>query len=84
MFHCHSERGRALNELTRVAITVEAFEVIRATLPVGSVMYEPQTNAKGERMIWLEEKWHNQLGLMRGPGESYSDVILRLAAVEHE
>jgi hypothetical protein len=50
------------------------------TLPVGSVMYEPQSNAKGERMIWLEEKWLNQLGAMCGPGESYSDVILRLMA----
>jgi hypothetical protein len=37
-------------------------------------------NAKGERTVWLEEVWVDRLGAMRGPGESYSDVILRLAA----
>jgi hypothetical protein len=65
-----------------IAITVEAFEAIVATLPVGSVAYEPETNAKGERPIWLERKWADKLGAMRGPGESYSDVIVRLAALE--
>jgi hypothetical protein len=34
---------------------------------------------KGERLIWLEERWVNRLRAQRGPGESYSDVILRLA-----
>jgi hypothetical protein len=38
--------------MIRIAITVEAFEAISSTLPVGSVMYETETNAKGERMIW--------------------------------
>jgi hypothetical protein len=28
--------------------------------------------------------WVNKLAAMRGPGESYSDVIIRLAAVGHE
>jgi hypothetical protein len=30
----------------------------------------------------LEERWINRLRAMRGPGESYSDVIIRLAAGE--
>jgi hypothetical protein len=30
--------------------------------------------------IWLEERWVNKLTTMRGPGESYSDVIIRIAA----
>ena len=30
--------------------------------------------------IWLEERWVNKLAALRGPGESYSDVIVRLAA----
>jgi hypothetical protein len=68
--------------MIRIAITDEAFEAICATLPLGSVMYEAQTNAKGEQLIWLEEKWLNQLDAMRGPGESYSDVILRLVKAE--
>ena len=44
--------------MIRVAITVEAFNALAATLPLGSVAYEKE----------------------RGPGESYGDVILRLAS----
>jgi len=40
--------------MIRIAITPAAFAAIAATLPLGSVGYEPQTNAKGERLIWLE------------------------------
>jgi hypothetical protein len=49
-----------------------------AMLPLGSAGFEPEPDAKGERYVWLEEGWVNKLGAMRGPGESYSDVILRL------
>jgi hypothetical protein len=41
------------------------------------VGYENQINEHGERLIWLEP---NVLRVMRGPGESYSDAILRLVA----
>jgi hypothetical protein len=68
--------------MIRIAITQAAFDAICATLPLGSVAYEAETNAKGERLIWLERLWADKLGAMRGPGESYSDVILRLAGVE--
>jgi hypothetical protein len=64
--------------MTRIAITVEAYEALVATLPLGSVAYEPEPNAKGERVIWLEEVWLSKLSAVRKPGESYSDVILRL------
>jgi hypothetical protein len=37
-----------------------------------------------ERLIWLEASAVNKLRAVRGKGESYSDVILRLAAVGHE
>lgn len=43
------------------AFTPAAFEAISATLPLGSVGYEPELNAKGERLIWLEEIWLNKL-----------------------
>ena len=33
-------------------------------------------------MIWLETTVVNRLRAMRGPGESYSDVILKLAGHE--
>ena len=40
--------------IVRIVITSAAFEAIPATLPLGSVGYEPKLNAKGERLIWLE------------------------------
>jgi hypothetical protein len=67
--------------ILRIAITAEAFEAICATLPLGSVAYKAETNAKGEHLIWIQRVWADKLGTMRGPGESYSDVIIRLAAV---
>ena len=33
----------------------------------------------GEFYVWLEPKYVDRLRAMRKPGESYSDVILRLA-----
>ncbi len=67
--------------MIRIAITPAAFEAIAATLPLGSVGYENATNEKGERLIWLDPAVLARLKAMRGPGESYSDVILRLAPV---
>jgi predicted CopG family antitoxin len=37
-------------------------------------------NERNERYVWLEPNVVNRLRAMRRPGESYSDVILRLAA----
>jgi hypothetical protein len=65
--------------MIRIAIRPAAFEAIAATLPLGSVGYENATNEKGERLIWLDPAVLNRLKAMRGPGESYSEVILRLA-----
>ena len=64
--------------MIRVAITEAAFEAIAQTLPLGSVGYENQASERGERLIWLEPTVVNRLRAMRGHGESYSDVILRL------
>jgi hypothetical protein len=66
--------------MVRTAITQAAFEAIAKTLPVGSVGYENATNEKGERLIWLDPSVLDRLRAMRGPDESYFDVILRLAA----
>jgi hypothetical protein len=66
--------------MIRIAITVAAYEAIAATLPLGSVGYETAHSEKGEVFIWLEERWLDKLKAMRGPGESYSDVIVKLAA----
>jgi hypothetical protein len=60
-------------------VTEEAFEAITATLPVGSVAFEPEIT-KGLRQLWLERVWVDKLAGMRQPGERYSDVIVRVAA----
>ena len=65
--------------MVRIAITPAAFDAIAKTLPLGSIGYENAVNEKGERLIWLEPSMVDRLRAMRGPGESWSDVILRLA-----
>jgi hypothetical protein len=64
--------------MIRIAITRAAFDAIATTLALGSVAYEAEANERGERLIWLEDAMADRLGAMRGPGESYSDVIVRL------
>ena len=75
-------RHRACGDLAgrSRALTQAAFDAIAATLPLGSVGYENGPSRNGERLIWLAPNVVNRLRTMRGPGESYSDVILRLVA----
>jgi hypothetical protein len=60
------------------AIGAEAFEAIERTRPLrGRLSTKRASGNSAERDL-------HRLRLMRGPGESYSDVILRIvAAVEH-
>ena len=37
-----------------------------------------QPDGRGAARIWLDRKFVDRLAQMRGPGESYSDVIVRL------
>jgi hypothetical protein len=39
-----------------------------------------RANERGEKLVWLEDAMADRLGAMRKPGESYGDVILRIAA----
>ena len=66
--------------MIRISITPAAFEAICATLPLGSVGVEAEANERGERTVWLEAAMVDRLGAMRGPKESHSEVILRIAA----
>ena len=68
--------------MVRIAIRVEAFEAIARTLPVGSVGYENKTDEQGQRLIWLDRAVVDRLRAMRGPGELFSDVILRISTTE--
>ena len=60
------------------SVTEEAAGVFQAAW-LGSVGYEAEINDMRERLIWLQERWLNRRRAQRGPDESYSDVILRLA-----
>jgi hypothetical protein len=62
-----------------IAISPEAFDAIGRSVPLGSAGSENARNENGERLIWLEPNVLDRLRALGGPGESYSDVILRLA-----
>lgn len=65
--------------MVRIAITPAAFDALAATLPLSSVVVEPKLNERGEREMWLEPHILAKLKALRGPEESYSDVIIRVA-----
>jgi predicted CopG family antitoxin len=62
-----------------ISITPEAYKAIKATLPDAAESWPAQTDGRGLIRIWLDRKFVDRLREMRGPGESYSDVIFRLA-----
>jgi hypothetical protein len=64
--------------MIRLTITPAAYAVIVATQPA-SVGFEPNKAPNGEFYVWLDPRYVDRLRAMRKPGESYSDVILRLA-----
>jgi predicted CopG family antitoxin len=62
-----------------ISITAEAYEAIKATLPEAAESFPAQTDERSLIRIWLDRPFVDRLGQMRGPGESYSDVIMRVA-----
>jgi hypothetical protein len=59
-----------------IQISPAAFEAIKATLPDGA----PRSiGPDGQMRIWLDHAVVDRLRALRRPGESYSDVILRMA-----
>jgi hypothetical protein len=43
---------------------------------------ERDPNDNGDQLIWLEPQVVNKLRALRGPGQSYSEVIMRLVEAE--
>jgi hypothetical protein len=68
--------------MIRITITPAAFAAIAATLALGTVAVEPERDEDGSVHIWLDPGILARLKALRGPGESYSDVILRVAKGE--
>ena len=61
-----------------ITITPAAHQAVKASL-LGTADATPRPGADGLIRIWLDDKFVDRLAQMRGPGEDYSDVILRLA-----
>ena len=70
--------NRGCAALIRLAITPAAYAVIVATHPANAELAQSRA-PNGEFYVWLEPKYVDRLRAVRKPGESYSDVILRLA-----
>jgi hypothetical protein len=62
-----------------ITITAEAYAAIKATLSADTQTWPTSPPDQGDVVIWLDQATVDRLGALRGPGESYSDVILRLA-----
>jgi hypothetical protein len=58
-----------------ITITPEAYEAIVS----GTAEAPSPLGQEGLIRVWLDCKFVDRLGQMRGPEDSYSDVILRLA-----
>lgn len=68
-----------LRAMLRITITPAAYEAIAATLP-SNMGVEQNRAPNGDYFIWLDPKYVDRLRALRGPGESYSDVIMRQAS----
>jgi predicted CopG family antitoxin len=63
-----------------IPITEEAYEALKARMP--RIDQAPTSQGRnGQMRISLDRKFVDRLLELRRPGESYSDVILRLAKV---
>jgi hypothetical protein len=61
-----------------IPITEEAYEALKARIP--RIDQAPTSKGRNGLMrIWLDRKIVDWLLTHSGPGETYSDVILRLA-----
>ena len=65
--------------MIRLAITPAAYAALAASLPWGTVGVERERAENGDVYIWLDPRVLAKLKALRGPGESYSDVIVRVA-----
>jgi hypothetical protein len=64
--------------MVTISISTTAFAAIASTLPKGSTV-DGRPDDNGGYLVMLDRRVLDRLAAMRRPGESYSDVILRLA-----
>jgi hypothetical protein len=68
-------------EMIRVALTDAPYDAIASTLPKGAARW-PMQRDRGQCFIQVEAAVVDRMRAMRRPGESYSQVILRLVELE--
>jgi hypothetical protein len=73
--------GIEYHEMIRGALTDAAYDVIASTLPKGAARW-PMQRDRGQCFIQVEAAVVDRMRAMRRPGESYSEVILRLVELK--
>jgi hypothetical protein len=58
---------------------LEAYKAVSATLPDGYVAGPAHSDERGGVRVVVDRKTLDRWTALRGPGEGYSDVILRMA-----
>jgi hypothetical protein len=61
--------------MVRIQLSPAAFAAI-----AGDIQAENKRADNGDYFVWLDHSTLSKFNHLRGPGESYSDVILRVAA----
>lgn len=65
--------------MIRIEISAAAYEALARTMNPDSLL-PPEPSPAGGFYLWLTRNILDLFSASRGPGESYSDVILRLAS----
>jgi hypothetical protein len=69
--------------IRRIAITAKAYEAIKGKLTPDEAIFAPLRDPEGRLyLVAVDDKRDDALWAQRLLGETYSDVILRLAATE--
>jgi hypothetical protein len=68
-------------KMIRVALTDSAYDAIASTLPKGAARW-PMQRDRGQCFIQVEAAVIDRMRAMRRPGESYSEIILRLVELK--
>jgi hypothetical protein len=73
--------GIKCREMIRVVLTDAVYDAIASTLPKGAARW-PMQREQGQCFIQVEAAVVDRMRAMRRPGESYSEVILRLVELK--
>jgi hypothetical protein len=73
--------GIKCREMIRLGLTDAVYDAIASTLPKGTARW-PMQREQGQCFIQVEAAVVDRMRAMRRPGESYSEVILRLVELK--